>query len=145
EYILDAATGNLNKQLMITKMAHQTDIGVSGKYAYLETRSSPNMPLVDTSTDQIVRNLTFGTAPIHNVVDSTDTYVYSNVYDLFGFEVMSVATGMVVAHVAINGKGGGGGQENHGIALNPAETELWVASEYSPDMFVFDTTMMPPK
>jgi hypothetical protein len=61
--------------------------------------------------------------------------------------MMSVATGTVVARVSITGVTvpPPAGQMNHAIALNPDETELWVGSEYSPDMFIFDTTVMPPK
>jgi hypothetical protein len=148
EYVLDAATGNPITQLTITKFAHDTDIGLSGKYAYLETKSSPIMSLVDIASDKIIRNLTFGDIPGPNVVDSNDTYVYANVFRFFGFEMVNVATGMVAARVPITGgtaPATAAALMNHSIALKPDETELWEGSEYSPDMFVFDTTVMPPK
>jgi hypothetical protein len=150
DFVLDPATGMTLTQFMITAKAHDTDIGASGKYAYLETKSSPIVSVVDIATDKIIRQLTFGGVVGPHVVDSADKYIYGNVFDWFGFEMADVTTGQVVARVQamdlVNpGNGGGGALRNHGIALKPDETELWLASKFSPSLFVFDNTVMPPK
>jgi hypothetical protein len=148
EYVLDTATGKMLTQLMITSKAHDTDIGASGKYAYLETKSSAIVSVVDIATDKIIKTLKFGGVVGPHVVDSADKYVYGNVFDWFGFEMADVTTGQVVARVHgddVNNGDGGGVLRNHGIALKPDETELWLGSKFSPDLMVFDNRVMPPK
>ena len=150
EYVLDPKTGNQITQFTITANAHDTDIGVSGKYAYLETKSSPIVSVVDIASDKMVGALTFSDIAGPHVVDSSDKYVYANVFQLFGFEMADVATGKVVASVHAVGVPDPGNPappalRNHAIALKPDETELWLGSKYSPDLFVFDVTVMPPK
>ena len=148
DYVLDTATGKTLTQFMITPKAHDTDIGASGKYAYLETKSSPIVTVVDIAAEKVIRELKFGGVVGPHVVDSADKYVYGNVFSFFGFEMADVATGQVVARVQAmdtNNPGGGGMLLNHGIALKPDETELWLGSKYSPSLFIFDATVMPPK
>jgi hypothetical protein len=148
DYVLDTATGKTLTQFMVTAKAHDTDIGASGKYAYLETKSSPIVTVVDIAAEKVMGQLKFGGVVGPHVVDSADKYVYGNVFDWFGFEVADVTTGQVVARVQamdVNNPGGGGMLLNHGIALKPDETELWLASKFSPSLFIFDTTVMPPK
>lgn len=148
EYVLDTADGKMLTQFMITAKAHDTDIGASGKYAYLETKSSPIVTVVDIATEKVIKELKFGGVVGPHVVDSADRYVYGNVFDWFGFEVMDVTSGQVVARVHgddVNNADGGGVLRNHGIALKPDETELWLGSKFSPDLMIFDTTVMPPR
>ncbi|HVR61346.1 MAG TPA: hypothetical protein VMU50_05570, partial [Polyangia bacterium] len=132
EYVLDTATGKMLTQFMITSKAHDTDIGASGKYAYLETKSSSIVSVVDIASDKIIKTLKFGGVVGPHVVDSADKYVYGNVFDWFGFEMADVSTGLVVARVHgddVNNGDGGGVLRNHGIALKPDETELWLGSK----------------
>ncbi len=148
DFVLDTATGKTLTQFMVTAKAHDTDIGASGKYAYLETKSSPIVTVVDIASEKIIRELKFGSIVGPHVVDSADKYVYGNVFDWFGFEMADVATGQVVARVQamdVNNPGGGGMLLNHGLALKPDETELWLGSKFSPSLMIFDTTVMPPK
>ena len=148
DFVLDPATGKTLTQFMITAKAHDTDIGASGKYAYLETKSSPIVTVVDIAAETVLRTLKFGGVVGPHVVDSADKYVYGNVFDWFGFEMADVTTGAVVARVQamdVTTPGGGGILLNHGIALKPDETELWLGSKFKPSLFVFDNTVMPPK
>jgi hypothetical protein len=150
EYVIDARNGDPITQFTLTPKVHDTDIGASGKYAYLETKSSPIVSVVDIASDQIVRQLTFSDIAGPHVVNAADTYVAANVFQLFGFEMADVNTGMVIATVKATGVADPGVPNppallNHAIALKPDETELWLGSKYTPDVFVFDMTVMPPK
>jgi hypothetical protein len=150
EFVLDPKTGNLIDQFKLTPYVHDTDVGISGKYAYLETKSSPIVSVVDIASNKIIRELTFGDVVGPHAVNGTDTYVVGNVFQFFGFEMAEVATGKVVARVHAEGVTDPGNPappslRNHGIAWKPDETEVWVGSKYHPDLFVFDMTVMPPK
>jgi hypothetical protein len=68
----------------------------------------------------------------------------------FGFEVMNVATGQVVARVHADGVTETPDEnppalKNHAIAWKPDETEVWLGSKFHPDVFIYDMTVMPPK
>jgi glutamine cyclotransferase len=154
DFVLDTATGKTLTQFTVTPKAHDTPIGASGKYAYLETKSSPIVRVVDIATEKVIRDLKFGANVGPLVVDSADKYIYANVFDWYGLEVGDVTTGQVVARVQamdsvlVSTNSANGATTmllNHGIALKPDETELWVASKYTPSLFVFDVTVMPPK
>jgi DNA-binding beta-propeller fold protein YncE len=71
-----------------------------------------------------------------------------NINDLLGFEVGDIRTGKKLYRVEIEGEKGPvnrHGCPSHGIALNPDETELWVADGPHNKIFIFDATVMPPK
>jgi len=150
EFVLDPKTGMQIGEFKLTSLVHDTDIGISGKYAYMETKSSPLVSVVDIASSKIVRDLTFGDIVGPHAVNGADTYVVGNVFQFFGFEMADVATGKVVARVHAEGVPDPGNPDppalrNHAIAWKPDETEVWLGSKYHPDLFVFDMTVMPPK
>jgi hypothetical protein len=149
EVVLDPKTGQQIGQFMLTPKVHDTDIGISGKYAYLETKSSPLVSVVDIASTKIIRQLKFGDVAGPHAVNGSDTLVVANVFQFFGFEVASVTTGQVVARVHAEGVRDPGNPapaalRNHAIAWKPDETEVWLGSKYDPNLFVFDMTVMPP-
>jgi len=150
EFLLDPKTGNVIKTFNITPASHDTTIGVSGKYAYMETKSSPIVSMVDIATNTIIKDLRFGNVVGPLVINSSDTLLLGNVMQYFGFEVMDVATGKVIAQVHADGVTETPNEnpialKNHGIAWKPDETEVWLGSKFHPDVFVYDMTVMPPK
>jgi WD40 repeat protein len=149
ELVLDPKTGNEITRLTLTPKVHDTNVGASGKYAYLETKSSPIVSVVDIASDKIIRQLMFSDVAGPHAVNGTDTYVVANVFQFFGFEMADVATGKVVARVHAEGVPDPGNPapaalRNHGIAWKPDETEVWEGSKYDPNLFIFDMTVMPP-
>jgi fibronectin type 3 domain-containing protein len=149
ELVLDGRTGTKISQFVLTPKVHDTDVGISGKYAYMETKSSSIVTMVDIPTNTIFRQLRFGDIVGPHVVNGTDTYVVGNVNQWFGFEMVSVATGNVVARVHAEGvtdppNATPPALKNHAIAWKPDETELWVGSKSDPNLFIFDMTVMPP-
>jgi WD40 repeat protein len=149
ETVLDPKTGNQIGQFTLTPKVHDTDVGISGRYAYLETKSSPIVSVVDIASNQIVRQLKFGDVAGPHAVNGSDTLVVANVFQFFGFEMADVTTGQVVARVHAEGVRDPGNPapaalRNHAIAWKPDETEVWLGSKYDPNLFVFDMTVMPP-
>jgi hypothetical protein len=149
EVVLDPKTGNQIAQFTLTPKVHDTDIGISDRYAYLETKSSPLVSVVDLASNQIIRQLKFGDVAGPHAVNGSDTFVVANVFQFFGFEMADVATGQVVARVHAEGVRDPGNPapsalRNHAIAWKPDETEVWLGSKYDPNLFVFDMTVMPP-
>ena len=149
ELVLDGRTGNEIKRFTLTPKVHDTDIGISGKYAYMETKSSNIVTMVDIATNTIFRELRFTDIVGPHAVNGTDTYVIGNVNQWFGFEMVSVATGNVVARVHAEGVADPPAQnppalENHAIAWKPDETEVFLGSKFDPNLFIFDMTVMPP-
>ena len=87
----------------LSPKVHDTDIGITGKYAYMETKSSNIVTMADIATNTIFRELRFTDIVGPHAVNGTDTYVIGNVNQWFGFEMVSVATGNVVARVHAEG------------------------------------------
>jgi hypothetical protein len=66
-----------------------------------------------------------------------------------GFEVGDIRTGKKLFQVEVEGSKQGSvkrhGGPSHGIALTPAEKELWLEDCANSAIHVFDSTVMPPK
>ncbi len=146
ERIVEPADGGQIALLPVTPRSHDTDVGVSGHYAYIETKSSTSLAVVDTSTDQVVRSVgPFAGILGPHAVNGSDTLVVANIFGFYGFVIGDARTGAIVAEVPIvmTPDPGGTGLRQHGVAWKPDETEVWVAG--GPNMHVFDMTVMPPK
>lgn len=56
-----------------------------------------------------------------------ETRLYANVFDVNGFQVGGGARGGVLATASIPGEGAAAGElDQHGVALDPGEDEVWV-------------------
>lgn len=144
--IVEPADGGQIALLMVPTKSHDTDIGISGRYAYVETKSSTSLAMVETATDQVVRSIgPFAGILGPHAVNGSDTLVVANIYGFYGFVVGDPQTGSVVAEapVVMTPDPGGTGLRQHGVAWKPDETQVWVTGGSS--MHVFDMTVMPPK
>jgi hypothetical protein len=146
DLVLEPADGGEMGRVTVTPKTHDTDVGLSGKYAYLETKSSSSLAVVDTRTDEILHEIGPFTGILGpHAVNGSDSLVVTNAFGFFGFEVGDVSTGEVVALAKVTSipDPGGSGLRQHGVAWKPDETEVWVAG--GPYMHVFDMTSMPPR
>jgi hypothetical protein len=146
ELVVDPATGDVLGQVAVTAKSHDTDIGISGRFAYLETKSSNSIAVVDTSTDQVVQTIGPFTGIVGpHAVNGSDTLVVANVFGLYGFVIGNAQTGHVVTQVPIlaTPDPGGTGLRQHGVAWKPDETEVWVTG--GAYMHVFDMRAIPPR
>jgi hypothetical protein len=145
EYVLQPSDGGEITLVAVTPKSHDTDVGISGRYAYVETKSSKSIVVIDTRTDEVVRSIgPFAGIVGPHAVNGSDTLVVANIFGFYGFVVGDVRTGSVVAEVPIRmtPDPGGAGLRQHGVGWKPDETEVWVAG--GPHMHVFDMRTMPP-
>jgi DNA-binding beta-propeller fold protein YncE len=149
-HVLDAMTGDVIKKLIPKSGAHNTIVGLDGKWAYLAGLKSPVLNISDTGKHEITKTV----GPFSNMIrpftiNGSQTLAYVNVNDLLGFEIGDIRTGKMLARVEVTGFEKGPvkrhGCPSHGIGLTPDEKEVWIADGHNQHVHVFDNTVMPPK
>jgi DNA-binding beta-propeller fold protein YncE len=148
--VVDAATGNLLTRIQTNSGSHNTVCGLDGKHVYLAGLKSPLLRVVDTTTQQIVKEVgPFASAIRPFTVNAAQTRCYINVNGLLGFEIGDLTTGKKLARVEVAGFQKGPtkrhGCPSHGIGLTPDEKEIWIADAFNSRVHVFDNTVLPPK
>jgi len=149
-HVVDAKTGEVIKKIVTNSGAHNTIVGLDGRFAYLAGLKSPILRVADTRKREVVRDVgPFGNVIRPFTVNGKQTRCYVNVNELLGFEVGDLQSGKVLCRVEIQGFEKGPpkrhGCPSHGIALTLDEKELWVTDAYNNCLHVYDNTMMPPK
>jgi hypothetical protein len=148
-YVVDAESGRVLRKLTTDSGAHNTIVGLSGKFAYLAGLKSPLLRRVDTTTDAITTIGPFSASIRPFTVNADETRCYVNVNELLGFEVGDMTTGQKLYRVAVTGFERGRvkrhGCPSHGIGLTPDETQLWLTDGANSRMHVFDLTSTPPR
>lgn len=149
-HVLDAASGEIIKKLIPKSGAHNTIVGLDGKWAYLAGLKSPILNISDTGKHEITKTV----GPFSNVIrpftiNGAQTLAYVNINDLLGFEIGDIRTGKMLHRVEVTGFQKGPvkrhGCPSHGIGLTPDEKEVWIADGHNQHVHVFDNTVKPPK
>lgn len=149
-HVLDAATGDIIKKLIPKSGAHNTIVGLDGKWAYLAGLKSPILNISDTGKHEITKTV----GPFSNMIrpftiNGSQTLAYVNVNDLLGFEIGDIRTGKMLHRIEVTGFQKGPvkrhGCPSHGVGLTPDEKEVWVVDGHNQQVHVFDNTVMPPK
>jgi DNA-binding beta-propeller fold protein YncE len=146
--VVDAASGAEIDRVHISPNPHDSVSSLSGAHVYVETKSSETIDVVDTATDTVVGHV----GPFAGIggpftINGAETRIFGNFFGVDGFQVGDIGTGSVIAAVSIAGQAPVPGElDQHGIALNPSETEVWVDDGVGnvPAVHVFDATVMPP-
>jgi DNA-binding beta-propeller fold protein YncE len=146
--VVDAATGSEFGRIHISPQPHDCVANLSGGHVYVETKSSDTIDIVDTTTDAV----TSAIGPFSGIggpftIDGRESRLYGNFFGVNGFQVADISSGRVVATATISGQTPVDGQlDQHGIALNPSETEVWVNDGVGGQaiVHVFDITVAPP-
>jgi DNA-binding beta-propeller fold protein YncE len=149
-HVLDALSGDVKKKLVPDSGAHNTLCSIDGRYAYLAGLKSPLLRVVDTRTNEIVREVgPFGNVIRPFTVNGSATLAYINANDLLGFEVGDLRTGKMLHRVEVQGYNKGPvkrhGCPSHGVGLTPDEREVWLTDAHNERLHLFDNTQMPPK
>lgn len=148
-YVVDAENGRVLRKITTDSGAHNTIVGLSGKYAYLAGLKSPLLRRVDTTNDAISTVGPFSASIRPFTINGAETRCYVNVNELLGFEVGDMTTGQKLYSVTVSGFERGRvkrhGCPSHGIGLTPDEKELWLTDGANSRLHVFDLTAEPPR
>jgi DNA-binding beta-propeller fold protein YncE len=149
-YVVDAATGQEIKRLVLNSRSHNTVFGLDGKRVYLAGLGSPLLGVATTDTHTVEKKVgPFGNVIRPFTVNGAQTRVFVNVNDLLGFEIGDLATKKVLHRVEVKGFPIGPpkrhGCPSHGIALTPDEREVWLCDAFNRRLHIFDATVSPPE
>jgi DNA-binding beta-propeller fold protein YncE len=149
-YIVDAATGEETKRLVLNSKSHNTVYGLDGKRVYLAGLGSPFLSVASTDTHKVEKTVgPFGNFIRPFTVNGAQTLVFANINGLLGFEIGDLTTNKVIDRVAVKGFSVGTparhGCPSHGIALTPDEHEIWLCDSFNSRLHIFDVTVSPPK
>jgi DNA-binding beta-propeller fold protein YncE len=147
--VLDGITGDVIASIAVKEGPHNTVCSLDGAFAYLASLKYPNLTVVDTQSNKVIREVgPFSSAIRPFTVNGAGTRCFVNVNGLRGFEIGDLTTGRKLYRVEVpGGKGGGGkhGCPSHGVGLTPDEREIWVTDSPGKAMQIFDATVMPPR
>jgi DNA-binding beta-propeller fold protein YncE len=140
--VVDCEKGNIIAKIQVTRRAHNTIYGPSGKRVYMADIASPSLYVADPQTHTIVSRV----GPFSNgirpfTINGSETLVYATVDSLLGFEVADLKTGKKLASIVVEGWEKGPvrrhGNPSHGIGLTPDEQEVWVADGHNMRLHIF--------
>ena len=149
-YIVDAATGEEIKRLVLNSKSHNTVYGLDGKRVYLAGLGSPLLSVASTDNHSVQQTVgPFGNFIRPFTINGAQTRVFANVNGLLGFEIGDLTTNKVIHRVEVKGFPMGTpkrhGCPSHGIALTPDEREIWLCDGFNSRLHIFDATVSPPK
>jgi DNA-binding beta-propeller fold protein YncE len=152
--VIDGKDGDVVAKITPESGAHNTVVGLDGRFAYLAGLRSPLLDVVDTATNKTVRQVGPFSKPIRPfTVNGAQTLAFCCVNDLLGFEIGDLKTGKVLHRVEVEVEVEGfkkgptkrHGCPSHGVGLTPDEKEAWVCDAHNQRLHVFDLAAMPPK
>lgn len=148
--VIDAASGELVKEIETKSGAHNTVVSRDGQRMYLGGLRSPLLFVADTKTHEIVQKVGPLSGAIRPfTVNGARTRAYVCVNELLGFEIADLTSGKLLNRVEVKGFEKGEvkrhGCPSHGIGLTPDEREVWVVDAANQRVHVFDSTVDPPK
>jgi DNA-binding beta-propeller fold protein YncE len=140
--VVDCGTGEIVSKIKVTKRAHNTLYGPSGKNVYMGDIASALLFVADPASHTIVKKVgPFGNFVRPFTVKADESLVFVTVDSLLGFEVGDLKTGKVAKRIEVEGWTMGPvrrhGNPSHGIGLTPSETEVWLADGHNMRMHVF--------
>jgi hypothetical protein len=149
-HVVDALSGDVIKKIVTNSGAHNTIIGLDGRFACLGGLKSPLLRVADIKTHEVVREIgPFGNVIRPFTINGGESLCYVNVNELLGFEIGDLKTGKVLHRIEVKGFEKGPtkrhGCPSHGIGFTPDERELWLADSANSRVHIFDNTVRPPR
>lgn len=148
-HVVDGMSGDIIARLEPGSGAHNTIIGLDGRWAYLAGLKSPMLSIADTRTHKIVREAgPFAQSIRPFTINAAQTRCYVCVNELLGFEVGDLASGKKLFRIEVAGFKPGKvkrhGCPSHGIGLTPDESQIWVVDATNQRLHLFDNRHEPP-
>ena len=140
--MIDAKTGELKKRITVGAKAHNSIVGLDGRFVYLGTVTK--LTQFDARSGKVLQSIEpvgeRGVFPY--TINSRNDLAFVCLGGHVGFDVVDLKKGEVLHRVLA-------GDEpikhrTHGAGLTPDETELWISDQKGKKMFIFDATKMPP-
>jgi len=149
--VIDARTGAVKGiiETPMSMMNHNMAMSYDGKTVF----DAPNgftMTVADMDTMKATKTITFEDHIRVFVINHDATKIYANLNNLLGFDIADVKTGKVIKRVEApaelwkakwadpNAHYFGHGAPQHGLALTPDESEIWVADDINNQILVYD-------
>jgi hypothetical protein len=139
--VVDANTGEVIRRVYFSNSSHDTQYPLSGpifQETKADDKSGRYLYLIDPSTYAVSRIGPYSGVLGPFAVDSTSSYVVSNVTTLWGMQVADLKTGEIVTARIPNHPPGDVGLL-HGIGWTPDQREVWESSAGSdPHVYIWD-------
>src|SRR6267143_241317 len=102
--VVNAATGDVLKTIVLNSGAHNTIYSPDGRRAYLAGLKSPLLRVTNTDTHEVAKEV----GPFSNMIrpftiNGAGTLCYVNVNELLGFEIGDLTTGKKLRRVEVQG------------------------------------------
>lgn len=149
-HVIEPVTGDILAKITPKSGAHNTIVGLDGKFAYLAGLKSPDLTVCRTDNHLVAKSVgPFAAAIRPFTVNGRQTRAYVCVNSLLGFEIGDIESGKKLYRVEVPGYKQGPvkrhGCPSHGIGLTPDEAEVWVVDAFNHKVHVFDNTIEVPK
>src|SRR6185295_3599256 len=103
-HVVNAENGDVIEKIVLNSGAHNTVVGLDGRFAYLAGLKSPILRVADAREHKVVREVgPFGNVVRPFTVNGRQTLAYVNVNDLLGFEIADLNSGKVLHRVEVQG------------------------------------------
>ncbi len=149
-HVVDGLSGDVIAKLNPDSGAHNTIVGLDGRFAYMAGLKSPLLSIADTRTHQIVRTAgPFESSIRPFTINGAQTRCIVCINGLLGFEVGDLVSGKKLHRVEVAGFQQGPvkrhGCPSHGVGLTPDEKEVWVVDATNRRLHIFDNLKQPPQ
>jgi hypothetical protein len=149
--VIDARTGAVKGIIQTPKSMFNHNMGMSadGKTVF-DAPNGITMTVADMATMKATRTITFDDHIRVFVINHDASRVYANLNNLLGFEIADANSGKIIKRVEAPGEMWkakwadpnlqffGHGAPQHGLALTPDESEIWVPDSINNQMLVYD-------
>ncbi len=149
--VIDAKTGEVKGVIQTPKSNFNHNMGMSadGKTVF-DAPNGVTMTVADMSTMKATQTITFDDHIRVFVINHDASRVYANLNNLLGFEIADAKTGKIIKRVEApaemwkakwadpNLHFFGHGAPQHGVALTPDESEIWVPDSINNQMLIYD-------
>jgi len=150
-FVIDAKTGEVKGRIQTPKSMFNHNMGMSadGKTVF-DAPNGVTMTVADMATMKATHTITFDDHIRVFVINHDASRVYANLNNLLGFEIADAKTGKIIKRVEApanmwkakwadpNQVFYGHGAPQHGVALTPDESEIWVPDSINNQMLVYD-------
>jgi DNA-binding beta-propeller fold protein YncE len=149
--VIDAKTGKVKGLIQTPKsnFNHNMAMSADGKTVF-DAPNGVTMTVADMGTMKATHTITFSDHVRVFVINHDASRVYANLNNLLGFEIADAKTGKIIKRVEAPAQTWkakwadpnqffyGHGAPQHGLALTPDESEMWVCDDINNQMLIYD-------